>query len=1186
MNAFMEIVRFECRYQLRSPLFIIVASVFFLMTFLGMASDAVQIGGNDSALNLNSNFAIIQTQLVFSVIGMFPAIAFVANAITRDFEVRTAEVLFASGVRPKPFVLGRFIGGTVFAMLTGFAALLGTLVGTLAPWLDPERIGEFTLSPYAFTLLVLIIPNYFFVCATFFTLAALFRSMAAAYGAALVFIVGYGVLTAFGGPEDLWWAVYADPFGGTAFGEVFRYATVHERNFELPQLLGDNALLANRALWSAVGLLCLAVTAWRYRFALNGPSRKKKSASDRSPHTFDALTVTVAHPRLLDQFLSQLRMDYRGVLRSAPFYILLAMGMLNVTAVIFGSTSLPYDTNSYPVTSLMLRAIEGAFLFFVLMIVVYYAGELVYRERSSRVADILDATPYANGVIVTAKIVALWSIIATLLLMVMLTSISIQLSLGFTELQPLLYLTDLFIINGLFFALLAVLAVFVTVLTGNRWLGMLGMILVFLGTSAAESFGFEHNLYLFSTPNTVYSDLNGYGHFFAPWAWFTLYWAVFCVILVLVSHLLFPRGHVFTIHERLKLASARASGSVRIMLGFSVIALMTTGAWIFYNTNVLNEYRIEDDFELGQAEYEKKYRHYLGQPLPQADSIEATVDIFPEERRLRSAGTVVLRNTHDKPINAFAFTVNPLLDIEKMEVAGASITESDEHLGHYLLTFNPPLPTGATTIANYTFEWRNPGFVNSRPNNRIVENGTFVDSTEILPVIGYDPSRELKNNNKRRDHDLPPVVRMAKLGDPAWLGSTQFGVSQRTDFKVTISTSPDQIAIAPGYLHKEWRANGRRYFEYAMDAPIWPFFSFMSARYEVRKDHWNDVALEVYHHPAHAWNVDVMMNSAKKSIDYFSREFSPYQYRQFRIIEFPRYATFAQSFPNTIPFSESIGFITDVRDRKDINLTFYVTAHEMAHQWWGHQVVGADMQGATVIVETLAQYSALMVMEKEYGADYMRRFIKFEMDSYLSSRGGELIEELPLLLTENQPYLHYRKGSVVMYALRNEIGETNLNRALKHFLNRFAFKSAPFPTAQDLLDDIRACAPAESQALITDLFERITLYDLEVTDAKVVERDGKQQTTITIEASKFTADGKGVESASLLDQWVDIALLPQADPDIHDNVLPRPLVLERHRLVTGKNKVRIDSTSRPVRVVVDPYLKLIDRKPDNNIWTL
>ena len=258
----------------------------------------------------------------------------------------------------------------------------------------------------------------------------------------------------------------------------------------------------------------------------------------------------------------------------------------------------------------------------------------------------------------------------------------------------------------------------------------------------------------------------------------------------------------------------------------------------------------------------------------------------------------------------------------------------------------------------------------------------------------------------------------------------------------------------------------------------------------------------------------------------------------------------------------------------------------MAHQWWAHQVVGADMQGATVIVETLAQYSALMVMEKEYGADYMRRFIKFEKDTYLASRGGELIEELPLLLTENQPYLHYRKGSVVMYTLRNEIGETNLNRALKNFLNRFAFKGAPFPTAQDLLDDIRACAPAESQALITDLFERITLYDLEVSDAQVEARDDKQQTTITIEASKFIADGKGVESAAPLDQWVDIALLPEADPDIHDNVLPKPLVLERHRLVTGKNEVRMESTTRPVRVVVDPYLKLIDRKPDNNIKTL
>ena len=33
-----------------------------------------------------------------------------------------------------------------------------------------------------------------------------------------------------------------------------------------------------------------------------------------------------------------------------------------------------------------------------------------------------------------------------------------------------------------------------------------------------------------------------------------------------------------------------------------------------------------------------------------------------------------------------------------------------------------------------------------------------------------------------------------------------------------------------------------------------------------------------------------------------------------------------------------------------IDYVFYVTAHEVAHQWWAHQVIGANVQGATMLV--------------------------------------------------------------------------------------------------------------------------------------------------------------------------------------------------------------------------------------------
>jgi len=342
----------------------------------------------------------------------------------------------------------------------------------------------------------------------------------------------------------------------------------------------------------------------------------------------------------------------------------------------------------------------------------------------------------------------------------------------------------------------------------------------------------------------------------------------------------------------------------------------------------------------------------------------------------------------------------------------------------------------------------------------------------------------LQDNNDRRKYDLPPIERMAPIDDDRARQRVAFNSSRRVGFEAIVSTSADQIAIAPGYLQASRTEGDRRYFHYRMDAPIWNFFSFMSADYQVARDRWKDVAIEVYY--IHDYNVDVMIESTKDSLDYFTRHFSPYQYRQFRIMEFPRFqGVFAQSFPNTIPFSEAIGFTADLRDPANINYVYYVTAHELAHQWWAHQVLGADVQGQTMIVETLAQYSALMVMKAKYGEAYMKRFLAYELDQYLQGRGGEMIDEMPLNLVENQAYIHYRKGSVVLYALQDYIGEDKLNLALSRFIDRFAFRGPPFPTTRELIDEIRRVADDDVQELITDLVERIVLFDLRVADSTV-----------------------------------------------------------------------------------------------------
>ena len=122
-----------------------------------------------------------------------------------------------------------------------------------------------------------------------------------------------------------------------------------------------------------------------------------------------------------------------------------------------------------------------------------------------------------------------------------------------------------------------------------------------------------------------------------------------------------------------------------------------------------------------------------------------------------------------------------------------------------------------------------------------------------------------------------------------------------------------------------------------------------------------------------------MVKATKASLDYYEENFSPYQFRQLRIMEFPRtYGSFAQSFANTVPFSETIGFIAkvDEDDTYGVDYPFSVTSHEVAHQWWAHQVIGADVRGSTLLSESMSEYSSLKVLEKERGKDQMRVFLK------------------------------------------------------------------------------------------------------------------------------------------------------------------------------------------------------------------
>lgn len=1189
---FSEIFRFEFRFQIRQPIVWISGAIFVLLTFLAITTDNVTIGGSIGAINRNAPFVIVQILSIMSIIGVFVTTAFVANVVNRDFELGTHELFFSTPLKKSSYLGGRFFGALAIAFCIFIPVAASIWVGSLMPWLEAERIGPFLWEPYAFSLVVMVLPNLFVMSAIFFSLAALTRSAMYTYVGVVAFFVLYGVSQSMlGDLDNQTLASIADPFGVAAYFIATKYWTVFEKNTLTPDIVGP--ILLNRALWVAIGFVILLFTINRFRFSVGARAMKKRTGATEG--TSDELITHVgtglpdlASPRTfgfgaeLKQYFLQARIEVVSTLRSAPFLILILIGILNIVG---NSTSLDqiFDVSIWPVTSAMIRVISGSFFLYTFIIVVFFGGELVWKERQLKLNEVYDALPVPNWVIWASKMTALAAVVIVLQIAAMLTTIAIQLAYGYANFELPVYVKGLVFDAGIAFILMGVLSFFFQTLGTNKYLGFLLMTVFFVSLLALPALDWEHVLYRYaSVPSNPYSDMNGYGHFMQGMVWGYAYWSAIAILLLVIVHLFWVRGTETAFGIRGVLAKRRLTRGAIAAVSFGVVAAVATGGWIFHNTNVINEYRTSDQLEKAQADFEKKYKKYEGFPLPRLVDVKANVDLYPYERDADIRGTYVLENTHAEPLGELHVWLNPQVREHTIEVPGAKIREADDEFGYTIYDLDTPLQPGETMQLTFDLRIRNDGFTNGRGVTDFVDNGTFFNNYTWFPYIGYQSGNELVDTNKRKKHGLEPIQRMPKMGDPEALGSNYLGAqSDWLTFETTVSTSSDQIAIAPGYLQREWTENGRRYFHYKMDAPILGFWSYLSARYTVKRDEWNGVAIEVYYHEPHDFNVDRMIDGVKKSLDYYTANFGPYQHRQVRIIEFPRYASFAQAFPNTIPYSEAIGFIARLDDPEDIDYVFYVTAHEIAHQWWAHQVIGAGMQGATVLSETLAQYSALMVMEKEYGPETMKRFLEYELESYLRGRGSELIEEMPLELVENQGYIHYRKGSLVMYALRDYMGEEALNRALAKFVTDHKFAGPPYPTSRDLLAYIRAEASPELEPLIADLFEKITLYENKATAATWTRRDdGKYVVRLDVESAKYYASGGGKEEPTAIGDTIDIGVLGEKPKD--GGMAAPVLHLEKKRIDQPKMSFEVVVDQKPDRAGIDPLNKLIDRNPEDN----
>jgi hypothetical protein len=509
----------------------------------------------------------------------------------------------------------------------------------------------------------------------------------------------------------------------------------------------------------------------------------------------------------------------------------------------------------------------------------------------------------------------------------MVGGVLIQAFQGYYRFEPGLYLRIVFGLDFAGYVLIAALVMTIHIAVNHKNVGHLvsGLAIGFIMFSGA--IGVRHHLLVYATgPGWTYSDMNGFGPFVKPFVWFKLYWTAWALMLGVAAVLLWVRGPETGLPDRLLRARTRLTPSLATTAGVAMALIVLLGGFVFYNTNVLNDYQTEDEAGSHFADYEKRYARYADVDQPTLAGADLRIEIHPGEPAVDLSGTFRLVNRTDAAIDSVHVFTLPDIRVRSISIdRGARAVLEDDTSGYRIFALDRPLAPGDSVGLVFDVAFRPRGFPNGGIQTDVVANGAYFNRT-WLPFIGYQTAFELMDEETRERFGLPPRAPLPGPGD-VMAARSRAGLRNqgRVQVDAIIGTAADQIAVTPGVLRRSWEENGRRYFHYSTDGPELFGGTVFSGEYVVLEDRWNDVALQIFHHPTHDFDLDRMVHGMKASLDYYTDQFGAYTDSQLRILEIPRYGGFGHAHPHTIAFTED-AFISRVKEG-EIDQPFYGTAH-------------------------------------------------------------------------------------------------------------------------------------------------------------------------------------------------------------------------------------------------------------------
>lgn len=1099
----LKLLAFEFKFHFKQWAFRISA-LGFLLLGIAMGASPAPFGQGVFA---NSPFGVIHYLGLLSLGTVIVVTLLAGGAILRDEEYRFAPLIFTTNLKKNHYLISRFLGMVGVGLVAFAFAVVGLFLGSQLPMVDRATLGPIQPLAYLWGYLVLGFPNLLFGAAIVFAVGAFSRNSMATFISAIFLYVLYFVGTLLGNSplmassagsdQGMGFAALLDPYGLAGFMNQTATWSDALKNTSLPALSGS--FLLNRLLILGIALSLFGITLKRYSFRV--PARKKAKretlVSEPAP-TFTLRRIAPAKmgfSRICQGVVSQTWLNVRTLIKGLPYVALLAMWVfLMVTNLATQLIRGDFDTPFHPLTGILIPGIVLPMSILGALAVVFYSAELAWAERNTRFAAILDATPAVNAVFWAGKIGALAMLLGGLVVVSILASIGLQLFHGYSHFEWGLY-GSLFAIIWLPLVLFGVLTLLIQTLIGNKYAGMaVGFVLMILCfTPLLKVVGLQHPLLRFpSTPEYLYSPMAGASYHGDTLGWFLLYSTALAGLLGFATLRFWKRG----------MRTSPLGSKAKAFAGVNLLLVLAAGGFLFYKLHLANPFVTANTRLNWQDQYERQYQKHADQPAPTLSQVRVAIDLFPNHRRAELNGTMILENRGDGPIDMLLIGAPFEGRDVQLNLAGATLDEEDLTLGQSIFSFSQPIQVGDRQELKFSLTVQKTGYQELNPDVYLLKEASYLEITQLLPTLGYNSNLEIRRSRERKNRGLPD-----REPNPTLAAPTPLLV------EAVISTQKGQTVVAPGTQLKMWESEGRSFFEYRLENARSDWFAIASAPYKKETVALGKNSAEIYYHPKHDFNIETMAAAAKESYQYFLENYGDYPDKNFVLAEVPTFSKKFRvtSYPRTI-FGVEDGVFLFQNNRRTLDLPFQFVAHKFGHLWWSEDP--ASMEGENLLTELLSTYTELVVNEKKYGVEGTLAYVRQFERRYFRFRSVMSWVEMPIIKTQDQPYISAYKSPHVVYALREELGESELNRLLSRILSTDLRNLS----ADQIIQDLISSTPLEKRERIRELLGQVVTYNMALESVEVMGN----QLAVQIHARRTLVDEQGERFPGPVKDWVEM----------------------------------------------------------------